>query len=115
MTPMSSSSPGQMVPVSGGTHESVSGAASTVSGSESSFEVITNTATIATNTAVAVVVQGDAFGTMSTFDRHLTITLQHTFEWLYLLLLLLALLYLIYRLRKWMRERDEKMKARRLR
>lgn len=37
---------------------------------------------------------------MSTFDRHLMKTLQHTFEWIYLLLLLLLLVYLAYKLRQ---------------
>jgi len=58
---------------------------------------------------------GDADAGMSTFNRHLTKTLQSTFEWLYLLLLLLALLYLAYKIRKWMKERDEKLKAKMLR
>lgn len=101
-TPMSST----------GSHESTSQAISTTSGSEPSSEANTDTATPATNAAVAVAVPGDE--AMSAFDQHLTKTLQHTFEWLYLLLLLLLLLYFLYRrLRKRMRE-QAKLKARQL-
>ena len=42
---------------------------------------------------------------MSPFDRHMTLVLQHSSEWLYLLLCLLVLLYLLYRMQKRMRER----------
>jgi prepilin-type N-terminal cleavage/methylation domain-containing protein/prepilin-type processing-associated H-X9-DG protein len=115
MTPMSSGSPNQTPPASGDTHESMSGPVSTASASQSSSETATEAAATASNATVAAAVPGDAGVMMSPFDQHLTKTLQHTFEWLYLLLLLLLLLYLAYRLRKWMREREAKLKARRLR
>ncbi len=73
-------------------------------------EAATTTTTTTSNTAVAV--PDDSLATMSSFDQHLTLTLQHTFEWIYLVLLLLALLYFLYRrLRKWMRQREAKQKA----
>jgi prepilin-type N-terminal cleavage/methylation domain-containing protein/prepilin-type processing-associated H-X9-DG protein len=40
------------------------------------------------------------------FDRHMTTVLQHSLEWLYLLLLLLVLLYLLYRMQKRMRKKQ---------
>ena len=49
---------------------------------------------------------------MSPWDRHITKVLQHTFEWLYLLLVILLLIYLTYKFRKWMREREERQRAR---
>ncbi len=101
-------------PMSSASHKSRPQAISTASGSESSSETIKETVTAVTNATVAVAVPGDSPATMSSFDQHLTKTLQHTFEWLYLILLLLALLYLVYRLRKWMLEREAKLKARQL-
>jgi prepilin-type N-terminal cleavage/methylation domain-containing protein/prepilin-type processing-associated H-X9-DG protein len=110
-TATSPGSPGQMAPVSGGMHASVSGTASTASGSEQSSEAIMTAITTGSNATVAVAVPEDADAMMSPFDRNLAKTVQHTLGWLYLLLLLLALIYLIYRLLKWMRDRDEKLKA----
>jgi prepilin-type N-terminal cleavage/methylation domain-containing protein/prepilin-type processing-associated H-X9-DG protein len=53
----------------------------------------------------------DANSGMSPFDQHLTKVLQHTFEWIYLLLLLLVLLYLTYKTRQWMRQREARQRA----
>jgi prepilin-type N-terminal cleavage/methylation domain-containing protein/prepilin-type processing-associated H-X9-DG protein len=49
----------------------------------------------------------DADLAMSPFDRHVTKLLQHSFVWSYLLLLLLLLFYLIYRVSRWMSEREK--------
>jgi prepilin-type N-terminal cleavage/methylation domain-containing protein/prepilin-type processing-associated H-X9-DG protein len=111
MTAMSSSPPGQTAPASGGMHKSVSGTTSTASGTETSFDTATASTITESNSTAAVSAPGQADVMMSPFDRNLTKTLQHTFGWLYLVLLLLALIYLIYRLLKWMKERDEKTKA----
>jgi prepilin-type N-terminal cleavage/methylation domain-containing protein/prepilin-type processing-associated H-X9-DG protein len=48
---------------------------------------------------------------MSSFDRHLMKSVQHTFEWIYLLLLLLLLLYLAYKIRQWTQRRAARQRA----
>jgi prepilin-type processing-associated H-X9-DG protein len=66
-------------------------------------------ASVETNPPVAMATPAaDADLAMSPFDRQVTKLLQHSFEWSYLLLLLLLLLYLIYRLSRWMSERETK-------
>jgi prepilin-type N-terminal cleavage/methylation domain-containing protein/prepilin-type processing-associated H-X9-DG protein len=111
MTSMSPGLPAQTTPVSDRMHQSVSETASAASRTETPSDATQTTTTTESNDTVAVATPIDADATMSPFDRNLTKTLRHTFGWLYLLLLLLALLYIIYRLLKWMKERDEKMKA----
>jgi len=109
---MSPASPDQLKSGSETSHQPIPQAVLPAPGSESSSETAAETTTTVTNAVVAVAIPGDEM--MATFDQHLTKTLQHTFEWLYLLLLLLALLYLAYKIRKWMREREAKMNAKRL-
>ena len=53
-----------------------------------------------------VVSAQDSDTAMAPFDRHMTAVLQHSLEWLYLLLCLLVLLYLLYRMQKRKRERQ---------
>ena len=52
-----------------------------------------------------VVLAQDSESAMSPFDRHMTVVLQHSLAWLYLLLCLLVLLYLLYKMQKQMREK----------
>jgi len=47
----------------------------------------------------------DQNGGMSEFDRHMTLVMQNSLEWLYLLLCILVLLYLLNRIRKRARKR----------
>jgi len=69
-----------------------------------------------TNFIAATAASGDDTDAgMSVFNRRLTKILQSSFEWLYLLLLLLALLYLAKKIRQWMKERDERLKAKMMR
>jgi hypothetical protein len=68
-------------------------------------------AEVLTSDVATVVSPEDGDTGMSQQDKHLAKVLQHTFEWLYLLLLLLMLLYLTYKIRKWMREREARQKA----
>ncbi len=74
---------------------------------ESSSSATETSQTASGVVATAVPSAGDDSG-MSPFDRHLMKTMQHTFEWLYLLLLLLVLMYLAY---KW-RQRAHRKEAR---
>jgi prepilin-type N-terminal cleavage/methylation domain-containing protein/prepilin-type processing-associated H-X9-DG protein len=113
----SSSSSGSQNPppgFSGGMHHQPVGASVAPSETETASGDIEET-TVESNAVTVVTTSTDVDAGMTTFNRHLTKTLQSTFEWLYLLLLLLALLYLAYKIRKWMRERDERLKAKMMR
>jgi prepilin-type processing-associated H-X9-DG protein len=68
-------------------------------------------AEVSTSDVATVISPDDSDVGMSQEDKHLTKVLQHTFEWIYFLLLLLMLLYLTYKIRKWMREREARQKA----
>jgi hypothetical protein len=86
--------------------------ASSVSADQSSSTVATEASSETAPPVAAVVPSANPDSAMSPFDSHLTKLLQHTFEWLYLLLLLLLLLYIVYRVRKWMRERQAAQQGR---
>ena len=108
-------SPNGMPQFSGGMHNQPARASAMPSETETNSENLAASEVNTNPIAATAAPSGDADAGMSTFNRHLTKTLQSTFEWLYLLLLLLALLYLAYKIRKWMKERDEKLKAKMLR
>lgn len=59
----------------------------------------------------AVASSGDSDSGMSDFDQKLNKTLRHDMAWGYFWLWLLLLLYLAYRLWKWYRKRDAKLRA----
>ena len=63
-------------------------------------------ASASTTDAVVSAHDSDSQLAMAPFDKHMTMTLQHSLEWLYLLLLLLVLLYLLYRMRKRTRQKQ---------
>ena len=108
--PQNQSGPSAMQPMSGGANQKLYRIDLTPSPSQPSSEASSSPQNT-TNAAVGVLLPGAADSMMSPFDRHLTKVLQHTFEWFYLLLLLLLLLCLMYKLRKWMREREARQRA----
>jgi prepilin-type processing-associated H-X9-DG protein/prepilin-type N-terminal cleavage/methylation domain-containing protein len=59
------------------------------------------------NTDAVVVAVQDPNAAMSQFDRHMTMVMQNSLEWFYILLCILVLLYLLNRLRKRLREKYE--------
>jgi prepilin-type N-terminal cleavage/methylation domain-containing protein/prepilin-type processing-associated H-X9-DG protein len=115
--PMSTPSPGQFnsMPGNSGANNTPYQSPSTAAESSPSFATneTPSKAAAAGGVVGAVVSSEDNESGMSLADKHLAKVLQHTFEWLYLLLLLLMLLYLTYKIRKWMREREAKQRAKR--